>query len=268
MGKIYGVISIKGGVGKTTTVAALGAALANDFGKKILLVDANFSAPNLALHLGYVNPKITIHHVLENKANIKDAIYETDYGFDIIPGSLLYKEVDPYKLKDKIEILKGEYDIILIDSSPTLNEEILATMIASDMLFVVTTPDHVTLSATLMAVKLARQKDTKIGGLILNKVYNKKFELSLKDIENAANCPVLAVLPHEIDILEALAKNKPLTLHKENEAAKEYKNLAGALVGEDYKEKGVKGKLKQFFRKRKKQDMNRIAFKMKVKRFS
>jgi MinD-like ATPase involved in chromosome partitioning or flagellar assembly len=46
-GKIIGIISIKGGVGKTTAVSNLGAVLANEFGKKVLLVDANFTAPNL-----------------------------------------------------------------------------------------------------------------------------------------------------------------------------------------------------------------------------
>jgi len=63
-GKIIGVISLKGGVGKTTTVANLGASLAKDFNKKVLVVDANFSAPNLGLHLGLVDPKTTIHDVL------------------------------------------------------------------------------------------------------------------------------------------------------------------------------------------------------------
>ena len=47
MGKVLGVISIKGGVGKTTLVSNLGASLANDFKKKVLLIDANFNAPNL-----------------------------------------------------------------------------------------------------------------------------------------------------------------------------------------------------------------------------
>ena len=44
------MISLKGGVGKTTAVVSLGSAIA-DFGKKVLLVDGNFSAPNLGLHL-------------------------------------------------------------------------------------------------------------------------------------------------------------------------------------------------------------------------
>jgi MinD-like ATPase involved in chromosome partitioning or flagellar assembly len=260
MGKTIGIISIKGGVGKTSTVSALGAALAKDLNKKVLLIDANFSAPNLALHLGIVNPEITLHHVLNNRANAEEAIYETEYGFHIMPGALLYKKINPFKLRDKIKYLKEYYDVILIDSSPTLNEEMLATMIASDELFVVTTPDNITLSTTLRAVKLAKQRKTAITGLILNKVYNKNFELSLEEIEEAADCDVLAVLPHEMTILEALSKNIPSTLHKESNSTIEYKKLAAALVGEDYKVPGFKYKLKSLFRKVPKQEINRLVF--------
>lgn len=260
MGKIIGIISIKGGVGKTSVVSALGAAIANEFDKKVLLIDANFSAPNLALHLGLVNPEITLHHVLNNRANANEAIYQTEHGFHIMPGSLVYKKINPYKLKDKIKHLRDYYDIILIDSSPTLNEEILATMIASDELFVVTTPDHVTLSTTLRAVKLAKQRKTPIKGLILNKVFNKTFELSLEEIEESANCNVLAVLPHEINILEALSKNTPSTLHKQSNSTFEYIKLASALIGEEYKDPRFKFKLKRLFGKIPKQDINRTVF--------
>lgn len=260
MGRIIGIISIKGGVGKTSVVSALGAAIANEFGKKVLLIDANFSAPNLALHLGLVNPEVTLHHVLNNRVDVEDAIYETEYGFHIIPGALVYKKINPYKLKDKIKHLRDYYDIILIDSSPTLNEEILATMIASDELFVVTTPDYVTLSTTLRAIKLAKQKGTPIKGLILNKVFNKAFELSLSEIEETANCSVLAVLPHEINILEALSKNIPSTLHKQTDSTFEYKKLAAALIGEDYKDRRFKSALKKLFGKIPNQEVNRTVF--------
>lgn len=261
MGKIIGIISIKGGVGKTSVVSALGATLANEFNKKVLLVDANFSAPNLALHFGLVNPEITLHNVLDNKSNADEAIYETEHGFHIMPGALLYKKINPYKLKDKIKHLRDYYDLILIDSSPTLNEEILATMIASDELFVVTTPDHITLSATLRAVKLAKQRKTPIKGLILNKVHNKSFELSLEEIEEASDCNVLAILPYEINILEALSKNTPSTLYKQSESTFEYKKLAAALIGEDYKDRRFKSKLKRLLGKISKQEVNRTVFK-------
>ena len=244
MSKSIGIISIKGGVGKTTTVANLGAVLANEFGKKVLLIDANFSAPNLALHLGLVNPDTTIHHVLNDAVKAERAIYETRHGFHIMPGSLIYKTINPYKLKNRIDHLKNYYDVILIDSSPTLNEEMLATMIASDELFVVTTPDHVTLSTTMRAVKLAKQRKTPIKGLILNKVHNKDFELSLEEIEDAADCNVLAVLPHEINILEALSKNIPSVLHKQTDSTFEYRKLAAAMIGEEYKDRRVKNMLR------------------------
>lgn len=261
MGKTIGIIAIKGGVGKTSTVVALGAALANEFNKSVLLVDANFSAPNLALHLGIVNPETTLHHVLNNRANVEDAIYKTEHGFHIIPGALIHKKVNPFKLKDKINHLKDCYDIILIDSSPALNEEILSTMIASDELFVVTTPDHVTLSTTLRAVRLAKQRKTKIDGLILNKVYNKSFELNLDEIEEAAECNVLAVLPYEIHMLEALSKNTPSTLYKHTNSTVEYKKFAAALIGEDYKDPSFKSKLKGLFIKKPlKQEINRSVF--------
>ncbi|MBR9683643.1 AAA family ATPase [Candidatus Woesearchaeota archaeon] len=261
MGKIIGIISIKGGVGKTSVVVALGAALANEFNKKVLLLDANFSAPNLALHLGLVNPEITMHHVLNDQAKADEAIYETEHGFHIMPGALQHRRINPFKLKDKIKHLRNYYDVILIDSSPVLNEEILSTMISSDELFVVTAPDFVTLSTTLRAVKLAKQKKTPIAGLIINKVYNKKFELSLEEIEDAANCNVLAVLTHDMTVLEALSKSIPSTMYKQTNSTIEYKKLAAAILGEEYKDPRFKSKLKRLFSKLPKQEINRTIFK-------
>ncbi|MCL6500602.1 MAG: AAA family ATPase [Candidatus Pacearchaeota archaeon] len=262
MGESIGILSIKGGVGKTTTTVALGSALAQR-GKSVLLVDANFSAPNLALHLGIVQPEISLYDVLQGKANALGAVEETDYGFDIIAGRLNMKKVfypDYMKLKEKIQHLKYHYDVILIDSSPTLDHETLAAMMASDKLLIVTTPDHATLSCTLHAVKVAKQKKVPIVGLIINKVYGKKFELSLEQIEKITGVPVLAVVPHEINIPKALAELRPSTFEaEETEAVVEYKKLAAFLVGESYKDKRFSTKLKAFFFSSKlpKQEINR-----------
>ena len=62
MAKTIGIISIKGGVGKTTSTVNIGAALA-ELGKKVLLVDADYTSPNLALHFGVVAPQKTLQHV-------------------------------------------------------------------------------------------------------------------------------------------------------------------------------------------------------------
>lgn len=257
MGKTIGVVSLKGGVGKTSSVVALGDAIA-DFGKKVLVIDANFSAPNVGLHLNVIDPEITINHVLNRTANVKEAIHKLD-NFDIIPASLFDRtEINPLKLKDRIKYVKGKYDVILVDSSPALNEETLGVMLASDQILVVTTPDHSSLGTTLKAVKLAKQRGVPISGLILNKVYNKNFELSLSDIESTAEVPVMAVIPHDVNVLRALSEFKSSVSYNPNsEASVEYKKLAATLIGEKYYPK----RFKDLFRiSPKRQEINREIF--------
>ncbi len=257
--KVIGVISLKGGVGKTSSVANLGAAL-SQFNKKVLAVDANFSAPNLGLHFGLLNPETTLHDVLLNRASINDAIYEHTAGFHLIPGSYISRKINPFKLREKIKHLKDYYDTILIDSSPNLNDEMLSAMIASDTLLVVTSPDYPTLSATLRAVRLARKKNTPISGLILNRVRNKGFELSIHDIEEAAEVPVISVLPEDINVPESIANTMPVTLHRpKSNVAVEYKKLAASLIGEKYNDPRLWPKIKSIFRKEiPKENINRM----------
>ncbi len=235
MGKTIGVLSLKGGVGKTSSVIALGDAL-SQFGKKVLLVDGNFSAPNLGLHLNIVNPETTIHHVLSRKAATKDSVYKLE-NFDIIPASLFTNvKINPFELREKIKNVKRRYDMILLDSSPSLNEETLAVMLASDEIFIVTTPDHATLGTTIKSIKIAKQRDVPISGLILNKVHGKDFELSIKEIEDTAETPVLAVIPYDTNILRSLSNFTPSTSFSPNSRASiEYKKLAGILAGEKYR---------------------------------
>jgi septum site-determining protein MinD len=241
MGKTIGVISLKGGVGKTSSVVALGSAL-EEMGKKVLMVDGNFSAPNLGLHLNVLEPAVTLHHVMDRSARISDAIYELSEKFHVLPASLFGKKVlNPLKLKDKLRTVKNKYDVTLIDSSPAMNEETLAAMLASDEVLVVTTPDFPTLSTTMKAVKLAKQRGTPIGGLILNKVHDKNFELSTDHIEETAGVPVLASVPHDINVMEAQSKFQSSVQHKPNsDSSFEFKKLAATLVGQKYQKKRFK----------------------------
>ncbi len=246
-GKVIGIISIKGGVGKTTTVSNLGALLASELGKKVLIVDANFSAPNLALHLGFINPEITLSDVMLDKVDVKEAIYEHDIGFHMLPTALLHRKVNPFKLRSKLNKLKDYYDVILIDSSPTLNEEMLSTIVASDQLLVITSPDLPTLSCTMHAVKVAKRKKTPITGVIINKVRNKKFELTTDEIQDSTGVPVVAVLPDDIRIIEALANSTPASMFSPRKNfAVEYRKLAASLVGEEYKDPRLLSRVKEF----------------------
>ncbi|MBU0614776.1 MAG: AAA family ATPase [Nanoarchaeota archaeon] len=233
---VIGVISIKGGVGKTTTATNIGAALASSFNQRTLIVDANFSAPNLGLHLGLVNPRYTLHHVLNDEIPATKAIYSHPSGFHILPGSLNNIKVNPYLLRDKIQSLREYYDNIIIDSSPNLNDEILSTIVAADELLVVSSPDYPTLYTTMNAIKVAKQKHTPIIGLVLNRVRNKGYELTNKEIEDITGVPVLAALPEEIKASEALAYSTPVTLYAPRKRLSvQYKKLAGHLIGKKYR---------------------------------
>ncbi len=258
MGKTIGVISLKGGVGKTSIVCALGYAFSS-LGKKVLLIDGNLSAPNLGMHLDLFDPKITLHSILQRKANPIEAVYSLD-DFDVLPAGVFENsKVEPLLLKNRVSSLKKNYDVILIDSSPRLDNETLAVMLASDELIAVTTPDFPTLGMTIKAVKLARQRGTPVIGLILNKVYKKNFELSLKDIEETLELPVLAVIPHDVSVLRALSEFEPST--KKNpysKATEEYLKLASVLIGEKYKRNGIQKFLR--WGNPGKQEINRIIY--------
>ena len=233
MGKIFGIIALKGGVGKTTVVSNLGATLARDYGKKVLMIDANFSTPHLGLHLGILAPKYTLHHVLNNEHSIFEAIYQHELGFHIIPGKLAPFETGYLGLKDKLEELRDIYDVILIDSSPSLNEEMYATMAASDELLVVSSPDYPTLSSTIHAISIASKKDANIRGIVINKAYRKKFELKKKDIEEASGAKILSIVPENVKVLSALSRMKPVVVNfPRQNVSIEYKKLAGKLINE------------------------------------
>ena len=254
-GKIIGIISIKGGVGKTTVVSNLGATLANKFSKRVLLIDGNITAPNLGLHLGVTDCKHTLHDILYNQIAINDAIISSEHGFDLIASPLApvkkgKHKINPYKLHNRISQIRKDYDFILIDSSPNVNEEMLSTIIASDELIVVTSPDYPTLSCTMHAVKVAKERKTPITGLVLNKVREKKFELSVEDIEKSTGVPVLSVIRDDVKVLEALSKTTPATLFApKKKFAAGYNDLASKITGYAVQEKGLATKVFNFFNK-------------------
>jgi septum site-determining protein MinD len=224
-------------------------------------VDANFSAPNLAMYLGLMNLEKSVYNVLKDDFSVTNAIHQYQENLDVLPAALKVRKVDPFKLRKKLDSLRESYDFILIDSSPNLNHEMLATMVAADELLVITNPDHTTLSATLHAVKVAKKKHTPITGIILNKVRNKKFELNIEEIESAAGVPVLSVLPDDTKVLEALSTASPVLIHSpKSNVSVEYKKLAACLIGEKYEDARLLSRIKNAFSKTiSKDDVNRAV---------
>jgi len=126
---IIAVANQKGGVAKTTSVASLGAAFA-ELGKRVLLVDLDAQAC-LTFSLG-VDPDAveeSIHHVLLGQADLDDVIVTCADGVDLVPstidlagteGALLGRPAREYVLQQVLAEVRDDYDVILLDCSPSL----------------------------------------------------------------------------------------------------------------------------------------------------
>lgn len=235
MSNILSFVSIKGGVGKTTLALETATSLAKNFDKRVLLVDANFSAPNIGLYLD-----LTEGHQLQDSLNSKtllqNAIYEA-HGIDVIPAALDYhKEIDPYKLRELLKKYKRRYDFIILDTSPNY-EELKPIIAASDKIFLVTSPDHVTLHTTLKAAKIAKEHKTPIHGIVVNKIRSPKHEYNLKEIEKISDVPVMARIHDHKKMAQTLHKKTPITiLDDTHKISKEIERLASAIAGSPAKE--------------------------------
>jgi len=137
------VANQKGGVAKTTSVASLGAALA-ELGHSVLLVDLDPQAC-LTFSLG-IDPEdveVSVHHVLTKGTHASEVVIETDDGVDLLPATieLARAEADLLTRTGREQVLKAaladladevEYDWVLLDCPPSLGVLTVAALTAAD----------------------------------------------------------------------------------------------------------------------------------------
>ncbi|MEP6816505.1 MAG: AAA family ATPase, partial [Marmoricola sp.] len=137
--RVIAVANQKGGVAKTTTVASLGAALA-ELGHRVLLVDLDPQAC-LTFSLG-VDPEdldLSVHHVLTKGLDPHEVILETEDGVDLLPSTielaraeadLLTRTGREYVIRSAVEDL-DDYDWVLLDCPPSLGLLTVAALTAA-----------------------------------------------------------------------------------------------------------------------------------------
>jgi len=236
-----GIISGKGGVGKTTVTANLGAVLAKKFKKDVAIVDCNLTTSHLSLSLGMYYCPVTLNHVLRGETKIKDAMYSHPSGMKIIPASIRLEEmvgVDSSKLKSIISKLHKNVDIILLDSSPGLGNEALSAIKASNEIILVTNPNLPAVTDVIKCRDIIKSMKKKPIGVVLNMITGGRHELSEKEVEILTELPVIASIPHDMNVHKSLAERTPIVLHKpRSSASKELTRFAGWLVGEEEEKK-------------------------------
>lgn len=240
MSTLITVTSGKGGVGKTTTAINLAAAL-NDFGKDVVILDANLTTPNVGLHLGAPIVPVSLNHVLSGKAKVSDAVYEHESGTKIVPSSLSARElkkINHSKLKDVGKNLKKMADYVIFDSAAGLGEEALASMEAADELIIVTNPEIPAVTDALKAAKAIEEMGKEVKGVIVTRVKNRKNEMPIENIEDMLELPILGVIPEDENVANSVVlKDALIYSHPKSKASRAYKKIAAKLIGKnDYKD--------------------------------
>lgn len=237
MSKVYAIISGKGGVGKTTTAINLGTSL-NHLGEDVIIVDANLTTPNVGIHLGAPIVPVTINHALKNKAKFEEAIYEHESGTKVMPASLSLKETEKIDYKELSELMNKLRKItsyIFIDSAAGLGEEARSAIQASDEIIIVTNPEISAVTDALKTIKLAEEKNKPVTGFILTRYRGKAPEMSITNIGEMLEVPLLGIIPEDDAVRESQAmKNAVIYTHPKSIAARNYINTGRRILGYDF----------------------------------
>ena len=240
MVKIVGICSAKGGVGKTTVTANLGASLTQLFNYRVVAIDCNFTTSHLGIILGLHSPINTLNDVLRG-SNFEQATYVHGSGLKFVPSSirlddLISLDIDIKLLRKKIYKEFNDADFVLLDSAPGLGRESLVTIQISDEIIFVATPDIMTLVDIIKSKELIETLGKNIRGIVLNKVRGKKYELSDKEVEEITGLPVLQKIPENEKVLKSLNSGYlVVTRYPESNVSQSFFKLAAQLAGVEYK---------------------------------
>ena len=196
MTQIITVTNQKGGVGKTTTAAALVCGL-HQRGAKVLGIDLDPQG-NLGFNLGLdIGTGSTIYDVLKGSCSIEEAIQHTEYG-DILPSDIMLSAAEveftvprrEFMLSDQLTGVRSRYDFIVIDTPPALNILTVNAYVASDGLIVPMEAEVLSLvgitqlQETIETVRSTFNPHLKVLGILINK-FNGRLTLSRDILELA-----------------------------------------------------------------------------------
>ncbi len=234
MREIIGIVSGKGGVGKTTVTVNLGMAM-HKLGENVVIVDGDLKNPNFGMHLGVFNYDVTLNEALEREMPLFEALHIHETGLRFIPAhiSLHYLNTNPNKLKNAFESFDCK---ILIDSPPGLDKCALAVMEACDKIIAVTTPYLPDLTDCMKTIEVALDMGKKVEGIVLNSLRYEDYEIKSEEIEAITGFPILQKIPWDENILRSLARKRPLVdLQDISPAAISFYELASKLTGIKYR---------------------------------
>ncbi|SEF89715.1 septum site-determining protein MinD [Caloramator fervidus] len=258
------VTSGKGGVGKTTTTANLGTALAM-LGKKVVVVDADTGLRNLDLHLGLENRIVyNLVDVIEGTCKLKQALIK-DKRLDnlfLLPTAQTKDKtaVKPEQMQELVENLKKDFDFVIIDCPAGIEHGFENAVAGADKAIVVTTPEVSAVRDADRIIGKLEAKGLEDHQLIINRI---KFEMTKKgemlnidDMTDILAIKLLGIVPDDEKIVISTNRGEPAVTDPTSKAGQAYKNIARRLLGEevpfmelDNQESGFFSMIKKLFRR-------------------
>ncbi len=237
MTEFVAVISAKGGVGKTTTSINLSSAL-DYFKRDVIVLDGNFTNPDIGIHLGKAFLPKSFHTALKGHHHINESVYKHSSGLRIIPGNISYNEAINNKKENIVDVVRdltNFSEVVIIDSSPGIGDDCRAVLKAVDYVLIVTTPDICSVTNSIKTVKLSKDLNKKILGVVVNMMRGENYELSVENIQTMTGQKVVGFIPYDHGFRQSIQRKTPLVnTEPTSQASIGFKKLAANLMGKQY----------------------------------
>ena len=256
MGEVIVVTSGKGGVGKTTTTANLGSALALR-GKKVVLIDTDIGLRNLDVVMGLENRIVyDIVDVVEEKCKLKQALIKDKRFKDLflLPAAQTRDKsaVNEEQMKELTEKLKEEFDYIIIDCPAGIEQGFKNAIAGANRAIVVTTAEISAIRDADRIVGLLEASEIKNPELVVNRLrpamVRKGEMMDEEDIVDLLSIDLIGVVPDDEYIITQTNKGEPVVSNHKAPSGKAYIEIARRILGENI-EVTIPGRKESFFAK-------------------
>lgn len=261
MGEAIVVTSGKGGVGKTTTSANIGTALAL-LGKKVCLVDTDIGLRNLDVVMGLENRIIyDMCDVAEGRCRLNQALIK-DKRFDelyMLPAAQTKDKnaISEDQVKDIVLELKKEYEYVIIDCPAGIEQGFKNAIAGADKAIVVTTPENAAVRDADRVIGLLDNSHVESPKLVVNRIRPNLVKsgdmLEIEDILQVLNIDLLGIVPDDEKVIKAANLGEPTVMNPDSSAALAYRNIARRILGDTVplmpiqQKMGMFAKFKKFF---------------------
>jgi septum site-determining protein MinD len=238
--KVITITSGKGGVGKTTTTANLGVALASCT-KKVVCIDGDIGLRNLDVVLGLENRIVyDLVDVVEGRCRIRQAMIRDKRlpELYLIPAAQTRDKnaVSPSDMIRLCDELRGEFDYILIDSPAGIERGFRNAIAPADVAVVVTNPEVSAVRDADRIIGLIEAEEKGPALLILNRINSAMVKrgdmLSADDVLELLAIELIGIVPEDENVVVSTNRGQPVALDGKSRAGVAYQNIAHRLMGE------------------------------------